>query len=138
MPGERLQHSLRAVARRDEHERRGFVVVVLVERELASVRRPVPEVEAPAVAAKGLARGESDTKLSYSAPAEQGGVEVRNQRGQLEQAATARAQRAQQQAAPAAPPAQASNQRGAFGQRVEPSDEAPANRAERRAQAKKR
>jgi len=144
---------LRAMAQRDplvEYQREGYAMFqqmmgAIREETIGflfnlevEVNQAPGEVEAPAVAAKGLARGESDTKLSYSAPAEQGGVEVRNQRGQLEQAATARAQRAQQQAAPAAPPAQASNQRGAFGQRVESSDEAPANRAERRAQAKKR
>ncbi|MGN6762455.1 MAG: preprotein translocase subunit SecA, partial [Leifsonia sp.] len=146
---------LRAMAQRDplvEYQREGYAMFqqmmgAIREETIGflfnlevEVNQAPGEVESPAVAAKGLARGESDNRLSYSAPAEQGGVEVRNQRGQIEQAATARAQRAAQQAAPAAAaPAQAAAQRGAFGQRVESSDEeAPVNRAERRAQAKKR
>jgi preprotein translocase subunit SecA len=148
---------LRAMAQRDplvEYQREGYAMFqqmmgAIREETIGflfnlevEVNQAPGEVESPAVAAKGLARGESDNRLSYSAPAEQGGVEVRNQRGQIEQAATARAQRAaQQQAAPAAAaPAQAAAQRGAFGQRVESSEEeeAPVNRAERRAQAKKR
>jgi preprotein translocase subunit SecA len=146
---------LRAMAQRDplvEYQREGYAMFqqmmgAIREETIGflfnlevEVNQAPGEVESPAVAAKGLARGESDNRLSYSAPAEQGGVEVRNQRGQIEQAATARAQCAAQQAAPAAAaPAQAAAQRGAFGQRVESSEEeAPVNRAERRAQAKKR
>ncbi len=148
---------LRAMAQRDplvEYQREGYAMfqqmMGAIREETVGflfnleveVNQAPGEVESPSVAAKGLARGENEQPLSYSAPGEGGGVEVRNQRGQIEQAATARAQRAQQQqAAPAqaAPPQQASTQRGAFGQRVEASDEeAPANRAERRAQSKKR
>jgi preprotein translocase subunit SecA len=145
---------LRAMAQRDplvEYQREGYAMfqqmMGAIREETVGflfnleveVNQAPDEVAAPAVAAKGLARGESaDARLSYSAPGEQGEVEVRNQRGQIEKAATDRAQRAQRQSAPAAPPAQASNQRGAFGQRVEESDDAPVNRAERRAQAKKR
>ena len=146
---------LRAMAQRDplvEYQREGYAMfqqmMGAIREETVGflfnleveVNQAPDEVAAPAVAAKGLARGESsEARLSYSAPGEQGEVEVRNQRGQIEKAATDRAQRQQRQAAPAqaAPPTQASNQRGAFGQRVEESD-APANRAERRAQAKKR
>ncbi|NUU04731.1 preprotein translocase subunit SecA [Leifsonia sp. C5G2] len=146
---------LRAMAQRDplvEYQREGFAMFqqmmgAIREETIGflfnlevEVNQAPGEVESPAVAAKGLARGEGEAKLSYSAPGEQGGVEVRNQRGQLEQAATARAQRAaqQQEGAPAEAPAQGATQRGAFGQRV-PADEAPAaNRAERRAQSKKR
>ncbi|WP_426623283.1 preprotein translocase subunit SecA [Leifsonia sp. McL0607] len=146
---------LRAMAQRDplvEYQREGYAMfqqmMGAIREETVGflfnleveVNQAPDEVAAPAVAAKGLARGESsEARLSYSAPGEQGEVEVRNQRGQIEKAATDRAQRAaQRQAAPAAPPTQASTQRGAFGQRVEESDEAPSNRAERRAQAKKR
>ena len=63
------------------------------------------------VAAKGLGQPGAPTDgLSYSAPSADaaGEVEVRNQRGQLEQAATQRAQ--QQQAAAAAAIAQQQNQ----------------------------
>lgn len=146
---------LRAMAQRDplvEYQREGFAMfqqmMGAIREETVGflfnleveVNQAAGEVEVPSVAAKGLAPSEGDARLSYSAPGEGGGVEVRNQRGQIEQAATARAQRAQQQAAPqAAPPQQASAQRGAFGQRVEAEgDEAPTNRAERRAQSKKR
>ncbi|MFE4469998.1 preprotein translocase subunit SecA [Leifsonia sp. NPDC056824] len=145
---------LRAMAQRDplvEYQREGYA---MFQQMMGAIREETVgflfnlEVEvnqatdeiAPAVAAKGLNRGESEAPLSYSAPGEQGEVEVRNQRGQLEKAATDRAQRQQRQAAPAqaAPPAQGAAQRGAFGQRVADEDEAPVNRAERRAQAKKR
>ncbi|MFF2052739.1 preprotein translocase subunit SecA [Leifsonia sp. NPDC058194] len=148
---------LRAMAQRDplvEYQREGFAMfqqmMGAIREETVGflfnleveVNQAAGEVESPSVAAKGLARGEGAQALSYSAPGEGGGVEVRNQRGQIEKAATARAQRAQQQAAPqAAPPQQAATQRGAFGQAVPAdaeADEAPANRAERRAQSKKR
>jgi preprotein translocase subunit SecA len=147
---------LRAMAQRDplvEYQREGYA---MFQQMMGQIREETVgflfnlEVEvnqAPGeleVAAKGLARGESEQeRLSYSAPSDSGGVEVRDQRGQLEQAATARAQRAEaqaqaqaqgdpQQAAPQAPPA-----RGAFGQRVD-ADQPPVNRAERRAQDKKK
>src|SRR5690606_37960384 len=49
----------------------------------------------PNVAAKGLGGSVAPAeRLSYSAPSDSGGVEVRNQLGQLEQAATAKAQQA--------------------------------------------
>jgi preprotein translocase subunit SecA len=149
---------LRAMAQRDplvEYQREGYA---MFQQMMGQIREETVgflfnlEVEvnqAPGeleVAAKGLARGESEQeRLSYSAPSDSGGVEVRDQRGQLEQAATARAQRAeaqaqaqaqgqgdQQQAAPQGPP-----QRGAFGQRVD-GDQPPVNRAARRAQDKKK
>ena len=147
---------LRAMAQRDplvEYQREGYAMfqqmMGAIREETVGflfnleveVNQSQGEVEGTAVAAKGLARGESNNRLSYSAPTEGGEVEVRNQRGQLEQAATARAQRAQQQSTPAAatPPEQGATQRGAFGQRVEGADDAaPTNRAERRAQSKKR
>ncbi|MGH1523600.1 preprotein translocase subunit SecA [Leifsonia sp. L25] len=145
---------LRAMAQRDplvEYQREGYA---MFQQMMGAIREETvgflfnlevevnqaPDEVAPAVAAKGLDRGDSEARLSYSAPGEQGDVEVRNQRGQIEKAATDRAQRQQRQAAPAqsAPPTQGAAQRGAFGQRVEDADEAPVNRAERRAQAKKR
>jgi preprotein translocase subunit SecA len=100
---------------------------------------------APIVAAKGLTGNTTPaTKLSYSAPAEAGGVEVRNQRGQLDQASTAKAQKAADAVSPAFRPqpgaktAQAEQPaaRGAFGQNTG-GGAAPVNRAERRAQEKR-
>jgi preprotein translocase subunit SecA len=117
------------------------------------------------VEAKGLAAAQApQQQLSYSAPGVDGDVEVRNQRGQLEQAATAKAQQAQaeaeqaqvnpafgrpQQPAPAqgggqqgggqasGGQAKGGNDRGAFGQRTG-NQAAPQNRAQRRAQEKRR
>ncbi|MCU1550409.1 MAG: secA, partial [Glaciihabitans sp.] len=97
----------------------------------------------PTVEARGLGQsGAPAERLSYSAPSadNQGEVEVRNQRGQVERAATAKAQQAaaqqaaaqqQQQQPPQAPT------KGAFGQRIDPNSPPPANRAERRAQERK-
>jgi len=63
-------------------------------------------------------------------------VEVRNERGQVQQAATQRARRAVAQAQ--APQAQVEPARGAFGQRTDGAPAAqPQNRAERRAQERK-
>ncbi|MBG6055888.1 preprotein translocase subunit SecA [Salinibacterium sp. CAN_S4] len=144
---------LRAMAQRDpliEYQREGFA---MYQSMMASIREESVgflfnlEVEVTGgsgVEAKGLAAPATDTnKLSYSAPSAdaQGEVEVRNQRGQIEQAATARAQQAQQaqsgQPAPQRAPQQPAS-RGAFGQRPEGEAAAPANRAERRAQDKKK
>ena len=144
---------LRAMAQRDplvEYQREGFA---LYQSMMGSIREESVgflfnlEVEVTggaSVEARGLAAPASNpNQLSYSAPSAdaQGEVEVRNQRGQLEAAATARAQQAQaaQQRPAGAPAAQQPASRGAFGQRNEPAAEAPApaNRAERRAQDKK-
>jgi preprotein translocase subunit SecA len=100
----------------------------------------------PTVEARGLGQsGAPADRLTYSAPSadNQGEVEVRNQRGQLERAATAKAQQAaaqqvasqQQGGQQAQQPAQGTG-RGAFGQRVDPDAPPPANRAERRAQGR--
>ncbi len=142
---------LRAMAQRDplvEYQREGFA---LYQSMMGSIREESVgflfnlEVEVTggaSVEARGLAAPASNpNQLSYSAPSAdaQGEVEVRNQRGQLEGAATARAQQAaaQQQRPQQAPPAQPAA-RGAFGQRAEGAPEAaPTNRAERRAQDKK-
>jgi preprotein translocase subunit SecA len=121
----------------------GFLFNLEVEVSGSTANAAVPTVEA-----KGLGQGGAPAeRLSYSAPSADtaGGVEVRNQRGQLEPAATARAQQAQQQvgaafAGPASQPAQQqpSGERGAFGQRTQAPAPAPVNRAQRRAQEKKK
>ena len=143
---------LRAMAQRDplvEYQREGFA---LYQSMMGSIREESVgflfnlEVEVTggaSVEARGLAAPQQNpNQLSYSAPSAdaQGEVEVRNQRGQIEQAATARAQQAQaqQQRPLQAPPAQQGGARGAFGQRSDGgAAPAPANRAERRAQEKK-
>ena len=152
---------LRAMAQRDplvEYQREGFS---LYQNMMGQIREETVgflfnlEVEVTSadgtarVAAKGLGGQAAPAQgLQYSAPTADGEVEVRNQRGQLQQAATARAQQQQaasaqparppqapQQAAPATPAA-----RGAFGQRTDGGKgaEAPLNRAQRRAQDKRR
>ena len=151
---------LRAMAQRDplvEYQREGFA---LYQSMMGAIREESVgflfnlEVEVTGadgsarVAAKGLgSAGNPTAGLSYSAPSEDapGEVEVRNQRGQVEQAATARAQQAaaaqaaalnrDQQNAQQAPP-NAPQQRGAFGQRTDGTPP-PMNRAERRAQERK-
>ncbi|MGK9148803.1 preprotein translocase subunit SecA [Plantibacter flavus] len=148
---------LRAMAQRDplvEYQREGYAmfqqmmgqireesVGFLFNLEVEVNGEVAAGAEAPAITAKGLTQETPDNeKLSYSAPSEQGGVEVRNQRGQIEKAATERAQRLQQasrpgaEAAPVAPAA-----RGAFGQKSEDAAEAaPSNRSDRRKQGKKK
>jgi preprotein translocase subunit SecA len=141
---------LRAMAQRDpliEYQREGFA---MYQQMMGQIREETVgflfnlEVEVngqQAFAARGLQQPTTPAgQLSYSAPSAdaQGAVEVRNQRGQVEQAATQRAQQAQasQQGGPqqqAAPP-----QRGAFGQQTGGNGQpAPQNRAERRAQEKR-
>jgi preprotein translocase subunit SecA len=140
---------LRAMAQRDplvEYQREGYA---MFQQMMGSIREETVgflfnlEVEVAAqgatgatIEAKGLGRqGASDDKLSYSAPSDSGGGEVRNQRGQVQQAATQRARRAVAQAqAPQAEPS-----RGAFGQRTDGGggELQPQNRAERRAQDRK-
>jgi preprotein translocase subunit SecA len=147
---------LRAMAQRDplvEYQREGFA---LYQSMMGSIREESVgflfnlEVEVSGgvaggatVEARGLgAAGAPAERLSYSAPSEDasGEVEVRNQRGQVERAATARAQQAQGQLNPAfgqQSPQQGNSDRGAFGQRPEPDVQQPLNRAERRAQERK-
>ncbi|MDO7881181.1 preprotein translocase subunit SecA [Antiquaquibacter soli] len=152
---------LRAMAQRDplvEYQREGFA---LYQSMMGQIREEAVgflfnlEVEVTSAAgggatveARGLSAPAAPTnQLSYSAPSEDasGDVEVRNQRGQVERAATARAQQAQQNAGlgrvqpQAAQPQQQGGQRGAFGQREGGSgDQAPLNRAQRRAREKGR
>ncbi|ASD21245.1 preprotein translocase subunit SecA [Cryobacterium sp. LW097] len=148
---------LRAMAQRDplvEYQREGFAMFQQMMGQIreetvgflfnleVEVSQPAGAVDAPIVAAKGLTppAESGQEKLSYTAPSDSGGVEVRNQRGQIQQAATDRARRAAapavadaEPAVPAGPP-----QRGAFGQRAESDTPAANNRAERRTQGKKK
>ncbi len=158
---------LRAMAQRDplvEYQREGYA---LFQQMMGAIREESIgflfnlEVEVTGgdgeahVAARGLSANDApQERLSYSAPSEDasGDVEVRNQRGQVQTAATARAQqqaeaqqRAQagafarggqeQQPAVAQAPAQPAA-RGAFGQRTDSTGPAPQNRAQRRSQEK--
>ena len=144
---------LRAMAQRDplvEYQREGFAMFQQMMGQIreetvgflfnleVQVTPSVGATAAPIVAAKGLTpAANAPEKLSYTAPSDSGGVEVRNQRGQIQQTATDRARRAE--TAAAAPADTAAAGRGAFGQATagEP-DAAPVNRAERRAAPKKK
>ncbi|ANP71645.1 MULTISPECIES: preprotein translocase subunit SecA [Cryobacterium] len=149
---------LRAMAQRDplvEYQREGFAMFQQMMGQIreetvgflfnleVEVSQPAGAVDAPVVAAKGLTppAESSEEKLSFTAPSDSGGVEVRNQRGQIQQAATDRARRAAVASAPAEPAEAAPTgppQRGAFGQRAEGETPAANNRTERRAQGKKK
>ncbi|MDO9063107.1 MAG: preprotein translocase subunit SecA [Microbacterium sp.] len=143
---------LRAMAQRDplvEYQREGYA---MFQQMMGSIREDVigflfnlqVEVRSAGadqtqVVAKGL-QAQSVGQLSYSAPSDDasGEVEVRGERGQIQQAAT---RLARQQPAVAAP--QPVGQGGAFGQtRAAAGPAAPAvpplNRAQRRAQEKRR
>ena len=152
---------LRAMAQRDplvEYQREGFA---LYQSMMGQIREESVgflfnlEVEVtgggeataavPTVAAKGLGGSAApEERLSYSARNADGEIEVRNQRGQLDQAASAKASQDSASGGsalgrPAAQPAgKPSGQRGAFGQSTGPSGPAPVNRAERRAQEKRK
>jgi preprotein translocase subunit SecA len=143
---------LRAMAQRDplvEYQREGFA---MYQQMMGAIREETVgflfnlevEVQQSAgevsgVAAKGLGQGEQ-RGLSYSAPSDSGGVEIRNQGGQVDRAATERAERAARRRElqqGGEQPAPQSGARGAFGQRGGNggADAAePQNRAERRAQ----
>ncbi|MFU8945662.1 preprotein translocase subunit SecA [Mycetocola zhadangensis] len=146
---------LRAMAQRDplvEYQREGFS---MFQQMMGQIReesvgylfnlevevKKGPSEEVTSVEAKGLTRPDGeDEKLSYSAATESGDVEVRNQKGQIEKAATARAKQASAArsavAAPEEPAAPA--ERGAFGQKAATVPPAGGNRADRRAQGKKK
>ena len=145
---------LRAMAQRDpliEYQREGYQMFQAMMGQIkeesvgflynleVEVRRT--EGQEAQVEAKGLVAPEQQG-LEYSAPGDSGDVEVRNDRGQVQQAATAKARQARAAAA-AAPPA-AEQPRGAFGQRTQPDAggaapaAAPQNRAQRRATGKKK
>jgi preprotein translocase subunit SecA len=149
---------LRAMAQRDplvEYQREGFA---LYQSMMEAIREESVgflynlEVEVTAgegqarVAAKGLTGQQPQQQnLSYSAPSDDasGDVEVRNQRGQVERAATARAQQAAARQVPTqqsqGQQPQQGGERGAFGQRVDDggAGQAPLNRAQRRAQERR-
>ncbi|UCR90301.1 preprotein translocase subunit SecA [Mycetocola spongiae] len=128
---------LRAMAQRDplvEYQREGFAMFqqmmgqireesigFLFNLEVEVNAAPVESADAPVeVVAKGLERNEPEQqKLSYTAPGEDGDVEVRGAAGQVNKTATAKAQRA---AAGEDEP----TSRGAFGQNT------GGNRADRR------
>jgi len=148
---------LRAMAQRDpliEYQREGFALFQSMmgqirEESVGFLFNLDVEVsgggESTTVQARGLdAASSQSAALSYSAPSADaaGEVEVRNERGQVERAATARAQ---QRLAQTAAPQQAQQaqqpqggERGAFGQRAEGEPEAPLNRSQRRAQEKRK
>lgn len=151
---------LRAMAQRDpliEYQREGYA---LFQSMMGQIREDAVgflfnlEVEVTGgkgtaqVTAKGLNAPQTPQNLSYTAPSADGEVEVRNQRGQLQQAETAKARTSAPAGtatapAPAGPagraPARATGgATGAFGQRTEGEAPAPANRAQRRAGDKKK
>ncbi|WP_100814074.1 preprotein translocase subunit SecA [Microbacterium lacus] len=151
---------LRAMAQRDpliEYQREGFQMFQAMMGQIkeetvgylynleVEVRSTGEGAEAhPEVAAKGL-DAPPEQKLEYSAPNDAGEVEVRNERGQVQQAATAKLQRetAQRVAQGARPePEAAPAARGAFGQRTDAPaaapTQAPVNRADRRAASKRK
>ncbi|MEV7694800.1 preprotein translocase subunit SecA [Microbacterium sp. NPDC089189] len=139
---------LRAMAQRDpliEYQREGYEMFQTMMGQIkeesvgflfnleVEVRRP--DGEHTEVEAKGLVTPTVEAqRLEYSAPTEDGDVEVRNDRGQVQKAATGRARQATAPAAAPAPVAEAP--RGAFGQRTEAPAPAPQNRADRRAKKK--
>ncbi|TFD37663.1 preprotein translocase subunit SecA, partial [Cryobacterium sp. TMT2-10] len=101
---------LRAMAQRDplvEYQREGFAMFQQMMGQIreetvgflfnleVEVSQAPGAVASPVVAAKGLAPADAaEEKLSFTAPSDSGGVEVRDQRGQIQQAATDRARRA--------------------------------------------
>ncbi|WP_322409569.1 preprotein translocase subunit SecA [Microbacterium invictum] len=150
---------LRAMAQRDpliEYQREGYQMFQAMMGQIkeesvgylynldVEVRRAGEGDQPAEVEAKGLGavplEGE---RLQYSAANDAGEVEVRNERGQVQQAATNRIRQAAAAATAVAEPPQAEAPRGAFGQRTGGDaaggqQPAPQNRAERRAAGKKR
>ncbi|WP_336625867.1 MULTISPECIES: preprotein translocase subunit SecA [unclassified Microbacterium] len=145
---------LRAMAQRDpliEYQREGYQMFQAMMGQIkeesvgflynldVEVRQQGEGQVESEVQAKGLqAPAVEAQKLQYTAPGEGGDVEVRNDRGQVQQAATSKLRQAASGAAPA-PAAEAP--RGAFGQRTDgaaASTPAPQNRADRRAAGKKK
>ena len=141
---------LRAMAQRDpliEYQREGYEMFQTMMGQIkeesvgflfnleVEVRRP--DGEHTEVEAKGLvAPAVEAQRLEYTAPSEDGEAEVRNERGQVQKAATGRARQATAPQAPARAAEPAA--RGAFGQKTEapaPAS-APQNRADRRAKKK--
>jgi preprotein translocase subunit SecA len=146
---------LRAMAQRDpliEYQREGYAMFQSMMGQIkeesvgylynleVEVRR-AGDSEITEVEAKGLATDGGEQRLEYSAPNDVGEVEVRNDRGQVQQSATDRLREAAAAAAasdaetPAEPEQGA---RGAFGQRTDAPAPAAGNREQRRAQNKKK
>ncbi|UNK69685.1 preprotein translocase subunit SecA [Microbacterium sp. H1-D42] len=133
---------LRAMAQRDpliEYQREGYAMFQAMMGQIkeesvgylynleVEVRRAGDDQTQ--VEAKGLVDGQPEQKLEYSAPNDSGDVEVRNDRGQVQQAATARLRKANE----------GGETRGAFGQPTDAAqDDAPVNRQQRRAQQRKK
>ncbi|PRB12432.1 MULTISPECIES: preprotein translocase subunit SecA [unclassified Microbacterium] len=146
---------LRAMAQRDpliEYQREGYAMFQSMMGQIkeesvgylynleVEVRR-AGDAETAEVEAKGLSEGGGEQRLEYSAANDAGEVEVRNDRGQVQQAATERLrQAAAARAAAEQPEAEAEAPRGAFGQKTDAAAPAPAagNREQRRAQGKKK
>ena len=142
---------LRAMAQRDplvEYQREGFAMYQGMMAQIKAesigfmfnldvqVNEAAGDPSHPSIAAKGLARDESvNEHLSYTAPSEDGHVEVKDERGRTQQAETARAQQLEDNGRQITPeqtsqPGTPGPKRGAFGQTT---NDAPAmNRAERR------
>lgn len=158
---------LRAMAQRDpliEYQREGYqmfqaMMGQIKEESVGYLYNLEVEVrkagegeadEVTQVEAKGLgATPVEGQRLQYSAANDAGEVEVRNERGQVQQSATARVREAAAAAAASAPAGGVPQQtrtaeapRGAFGQRTDASAPAgqptPQNRAQRRASEKKK
>ncbi|TFV83743.1 preprotein translocase subunit SecA [Microbacterium sp. dk485] len=145
---------LRAMAQRDpliEYQREGYQMFQAMMGQIkeesvgylfnleVEVRRAEGEQGAQ-VEAKGLSAGPAEApRLEYSAANDAGEVEVRNERGQVQQAATGRLRQAAA-ATGGAPTRTAEAPRGAFGQRTDGAGPAApaANRAQRRAADKKK
>ncbi|WP_431800098.1 preprotein translocase subunit SecA [Microbacterium kunmingense] len=145
---------LRAMAQRDpliEYQREGYQMFQAMMGQIkeesvgylynleVEVRRAGEGDQPAEVEAKGLgAVPVEGERLQYSAANDAGEVEVRNERGQVQQAATNRIRQAAAAATAVAEPPQAEAPRGAFGQRTGGDAGTPQNRAERRAAGKKR
>ncbi|WP_308011070.1 preprotein translocase subunit SecA [Streptomyces sp. AC495_CC817] len=142
---------LRAMAQRDpliEYQREGYAMFQSMMGQIkeesvgylynleVEVRR-AGDAETAEVEAKGLSDGAGDQRLEYSAANDAGEVEVRNDRGQVQQAATDRLRQAAAARAAAEEP-EAEAPRGAFGQRTDAAAPAAGNREQRRAQGKKK
>ncbi|WP_132047184.1 preprotein translocase subunit SecA [Curtobacterium sp. PhB136] len=148
---------LRAIAQRDplvEYQREGYAMfqqmVGAIREEtigfLFNLEVEVAEVTdaSAAITANGLDAADAEpASLSYTAPSDAGGVEVRDERGRIDRAATDRAEhdRATDAPAPQVAPSTSQTQhltRGAFGQRLPSADGPPTNRDQRRAAERNR
>lgn len=145
---------LRAMAQRDpliEYQREGYAMFQTMMGQIkeesvgylynleVEVRR-ADDSQATEVEAKGLVTDGGEQRLEYSAPNDAGEVEVRNERGQVQQSATDRLRKAAEAAAASEgeQPAAQQGPRGSFGQRTDAPAAAPQNREQRRAADKKK